>query len=280
MPELPEVETMRRGLLPLLGGRIRWVRKLRCKLKPIQIDPKISVLRARVSDQSIQAVDRLGKRIVFRLSSADALVIEPRMTGLLLLADPPNREHLRLKFEVSDCEAKSLLFWDRRGLGTVRLLSEQQQQTVLGLERIGPDALAATVEMLQERFGKSARAIKVALLDQQGVAGIGNIYASEILHLAKVHPQTQCKNLKAKHWRAIHKATQEVLELAISLEGSTLSDGTYRNALNQDGSYQNHHRVYNKTSENCPSCQKGTIQRVVLAQRSTFFCEKCQQLVE
>lgn len=280
MPELPEVETMRRGLLPLLGGRITKLRQPRCLLKPILITPKLPTLRKRVLGQSIQSIDRLGKRIVLKLSSADTLVFEPRMTGLLLLGDPPNREHLRLKFEVTECQANTLLFWDRRGLGTVRLFSPKEQVTLLGRERIGPDALGATAEVLQAQFGHSHRAIKVALLDQKGIAGIGNIYASEILHLARIHPQSQCSALTRQHWSAIQQATQEVLELAITLEGSTLSDGTYRNALNQNGGYQNHHRVYNKADQQCPSCQQGKIERVVLAQRSTFFCPQCQQLVK
>ena len=122
----------------------------------------------------------------------------------------------------------------------------------------------------------SRREIKVALLDQRTVAGIGNLYASEILHVAGVHPQQRCDRLTRSQWQLIHQATQEVLSEAIRYEGSTLSDGTYRNALNKSGSYQNHHRVYARTGEPCNSCNAGRIRRIVQAQRSTFYCPQCQ----
>ena len=123
-------------------------------------------------------------------------------------------------------------------------------------------------------LGKSQRAIKVALLDQKAVAGIGNLYASEILHLAAIDPRCRCSALTRQQWQRIQAATKEVLELAVRHEGSTLSDGTYRNALNEAGSYQNHHRVYDRAGEVCPSCGREKIQRIVQAQRSTFYCPK------
>jgi formamidopyrimidine-DNA glycosylase len=119
--------------------------------------------------------------------------------------------------------------------------------------------------------------VKVALLDQRAVAGVGNLYASEILHLARIHPARPCDELARRHWNAIAAAAREVLETAIRYEGSTLSDGTYRNALNKEGGYQNEHRVYAKAGEPCPRCRRGVIERIVQAQRSTFFCPRCQQ---
>jgi formamidopyrimidine-DNA glycosylase len=120
--------------------------------------------------------------------------------------------------------------------------------------------------------------VKVALLDQRAVAGIGNLYASEILHLAEVHPAKRCDKISRRQWQAIADATHEILEHAIRYEGSTLSDGTYRNALNQNGGYQNHHRVYDRATKPCPRCGPATqIKRIVQAQRSTFFCAACQR---
>jgi formamidopyrimidine-DNA glycosylase len=194
----------------------------------------------------------------------------------VLLADPPTAEHLRFRAKLAGAKAPELLYWDRRGLGSVRLLSPKEFAEQLGPERIGPDALAMTPELFAERLGKSKRPVKVALLDQQGVAGIGNLYASEILHLAAIHPAVPCTRLKPRHWQLIHAATLEVLELAIQHEGSTLSDGTYRNVLNQDGGYQNMHRVYDKAGQVCGRCGRGEIERIVQAQRSTFFCPRCQ----
>src|SRR4029453_12398022 len=122
----------------------------------------------------------------------------------------------------------------------------------------GPDALSVRADELRERLGRSRRAIKVALLDQRALAGVGNLYASEILHRAKVHPATRCEQLKPAQWQLIHTFLGEVLQEAIRHEGSTLSDGTYRNALNQSGGYQNHHRVYDRAGERCSSCGKQT----------------------
>ena len=123
----------------------------------------------------------------------------------------------------------------------------------------------------------SRRAIKVALLDQKVVAGVGNLYASELLHLAAVHPAKRCSQLSRMDWERVHQQMQHVLGEAIKYEGSTLSDGTYRNALNKEGGYQNHHRVYDREGATCPSCRQEEIVRIVQAQRSTFFCPQCQR---
>lgn len=281
MPELPEVETMKRGIAAVVGCRVRDVIRPKCRLKPIQISPNFARLRRQSKGRTIVGLDRIGKRVVIRLddprcAAGDSIVIEPRMTGLVLVAEPPNREHLRLTFQLEGGSASELMFWDRRGLGTVTLAAAADFERRYGLDVIGPDALRVTAELLRERLGASRREIKVALLDQRAIAGIGNLYASEILHLAAIHPQRQCDRLKTGDWQALEKAIVEVLETAIRYEGSTLSDGTYRNALNQAGGYQNHHRVYDCAGETCRTCRSGAIVRIVQSQRSTFFCPVCQ----
>jgi formamidopyrimidine-DNA glycosylase len=163
-------------------------------------------------------------------------------------------------------------------LGKVQLFSPEAFAGAFGREKLGPDALAMSAEMFRAQLGKSRRAIKVGLLDQRAVAGIGNLYASEILHLAGVHPRARCDRLTRAKWQAIADATQQILHAAIRYEGSTLGDGTYRNALNQPGGYQNHHRVYDRAGESCPRCCSGrSIMRIVQAQRSTFYCPHCQR---
>lgn len=283
MPELPEVETMKRGIAAVVGCRIRDVIRPKCRLKPIQISPDFARLRRLAKGRTVVGLDRIGKRVVIRLdhprgAAGDSIVIEPRMTGLVLVAEPPNRGHLRLIFQLEGGSASELMFWDRRGLGTVTLAAAADFERRYGLDVIGPDALQATAEMLHSRLGASRREIKVALLDQRAIAGIGNLYASEILHLAAIHPQRRCDRLKAGDWQSLEKAIVEVLETAIRYEGSTLSDGTYRNALNEAGGYQNHHRVYDCAGEACRTCRSGTIVRIVQAQRSTFFCPVCQPM--
>jgi formamidopyrimidine-DNA glycosylase len=129
---------------------------------------------------------------------------------------------------------------------------------------------------LRERLGGSRRAIKVALLDQHAVMGIGNLYASEILHQAGIHPKRPCCRLRAAEWLKLHAAMGVILQAAIRHQGSTLRDGTYRIARNTPGDYQVFHRVYQRTGEACLQCGHGRIQRIVQAQRSTFFCPVCQ----
>lgn len=267
---------MRRGVLPVVGHRILAAELPPCERKPIRFEPSIRTFDSRVRGQEIAAIDRLGKRVILCLRDGQAIVIEPRMTGLVLIGDPPGREHLRLRLQLDGDRCKEILFWDRRGLGTVRLLTAEQLQRDVR-DRLGPDAMQITVEQLRGNLRHSRRPIKVALLDQSAVAGIGNLYAAEILYLAGVDPRTRCDKLTAPQWRRTHAGVGHVLGDAIAHEGSTLSDGTYRNALNHEGSYQNYHRVYDRAGLNCGRCRVGVIRRIVQAQRSTFFCPICQR---
>jgi formamidopyrimidine-DNA glycosylase len=279
MPELPEVETMCRGVAACVGRRIAAVDKPRCRLKPIHIAPRLAQMRRRVVGQRVAGVDRAGKRVVVHLENDDALVFEPRMTGLVLLADPPNREHLRLQLTFDDGRApEQLMYWDRRGLGSVRLMDPADMEAAFGAGQLGTDALKITARQLEARLHTSRREIKVALLDQRAVAGIGNLYAAEILHAAGIHPRRRCDRLTADQWQQLHRALRKILREAIRYEGSTLADGTYRNALNRRGRYQDHHRVYNRAGQPCPECGRQKIQRIVQAQRATFLCPGCQPL--
>jgi formamidopyrimidine-DNA glycosylase len=265
--------------------RIDDVERVACPRRPIAIAPRIDRFRRRAVGRVIRDVGRVGKRVIVALDSGDAIVLEPRMTGLVLLTDPPTREHLRFRCTLSSngnsngrIPERELLYWDRRGLGSVRLISPKEFENAFGGKKLGPDALAMTAEMFRERLGGSKRAVKVALLDQRAVAGIGNMYASEILHVAGVHPARQCERITRREWQAIADATHTILTAAIRYEGSTLRNGTYRNALNQEGGYQNHHRVYDRAGKACPRCGEGAmIRRIVQAQRSSFFCPVCQR---
>ena len=276
MPELPEVETMRRGVLPVIGSRIESAQRPVCRLRPILLRPRIDAFDRRVKGKTIVGIGRRGKRVMIQLDDDQTIVIEPRMTGLVLLTDPPDPGHLRLRLRLSGGLIDQLLFWDRRGLGTVRLL-RPKEVTELVDEKLGVDALSISADQLRDRLRASKRAIKVALLDQTAVAGIGNLYAAEILFVAGVDPRTRCDRVTRAQWARIQQATADVLQKAIEHEGSTLSDRTYRNALNQVGGYQSYHRVYDRAQEGCPRCELGVIRRIVQAQRSTFFCPNCQR---
>ncbi len=270
---------MVRGIRPHIAGRvITSLRKCRCACKPISLEPNIGRMSRRARGRVVVDVRRLAKRVLLELDSGDCFVVEPRMTGLMLLADPPDRSHLRIRWDFADGnEYESLWFWDRRGLGTVSLYTADELQEHLGPHKLGPDALAMSPDDWHPRCRRTRRAIKVALLDQKLVAGIGNLYASEILHRARIHPQQPADRLTRPACRRLGQAVREILEEAIRYEGSTLGDGTYRNALNAAGGYQNEHRVYAHEGDVCPTCERSKIIRLVQAQRSTFFCPRCQR---
>ncbi len=276
MPELPEVETMRRGIGPVVGCRIVALHTPRNSLKPIRLAPRLGAFRARLLGQVVTEIGRLGKRVLVHTAGGETMVFEPRMTGLVLLADPPDGAHVRLELQLSGGDVSRLLYWDRRGLGSVVLLRTDELLQHFPPDRVGPDALTISARDLQTRLGTSRRAIKVALMDQRALAGVGNLYASEILHFAKVSPAQMCHRLDTADWRRVHRSLRQVLRAAIRYEGSTLNDGTYRNALNQQGSYQAHHLVYARAGAECLTCGSGRIVRMVQAQRSTFYCPVCQ----
>ena len=302
MPELPEVETMVRGIRPHVEGcRIESVEPCECPCRPIATSPEWPAIAEAAVGRRIERVWRRAKRVVLSLEDDWRFVIEPRMTGLMLVTDPPDAGHLRVRWELSRPRGGSnrsrdvgsrdetrrspdtrpsdghsdLLFWDRRGLGTMRLYAPGEMDRHLA-DRLGPDALEMTLDQWQDRLARTQREVKVALLDQKLVAGIGNLYASEILYRSRIDPRTPAARISRNRLSRLHEATTEILHEAIRYEGSTLGDGTYRNALNQDGSYQNAHRVYAREGEPCPGCGR-KIKRIVQAQRSTFFCSSCQR---
>jgi formamidopyrimidine-DNA glycosylase len=269
---------MVRGIRPHVEGRV--LRRLEAcpnTCRPLAMTPRMDLQVEQSRGKQIIGIKRRAKRIVLQLDDGFAFVIEPRMTGLLLLADPPDREHLRLVWRFEPAAGQGdLWFWDRRGLGTVSLFSPAQLERNLGPGKLGTDALEMSTEMWLSFCRSTSRAIKVALLDQVKVAGIGNLYASEILHVCGIDPRRRASGLTRREIQGLGEATRMVLLEAIQYEGSTLSDGTYRNALNRAGGYQNQHRVYDRAGESCPRCG-GIIRRIVQAQRATFFCDQCQR---
>jgi formamidopyrimidine-DNA glycosylase len=273
MPELPEVESMRRGIAAVAGSTIRECRKPRLRLRSIVMTPDFRTLRHRIVGRKIITVGRLGKRIVLQLDTDDRIVIEPRMSGLVTLGEVRDRAHLRLVIELSR-PAKQLSFWDQRGLGVVRLVSPTEFENYYGTDKIGPDALEISADALRSRLAGSRREIKVALLDQRVVAGIGNIYASEGLHRARIHPRTPCSSLRPTHWAKLHAEIGAVLHEAIREQGSTLADKVYSAPDGAAGNYQR--LVYQRDGKSCTICRRSAIVRIVQAQRSTFFCPTCQ----
>jgi formamidopyrimidine-DNA glycosylase len=280
MPELPEVETMRRGIAGVAGLRIVAVDLPRETKRPILVRPRPAALARALAGRTVAGVHRFGKRIAIEIDGDETrpqqwLVIEPRMTGMLLIGRPPTDAHIRIVLEFASRKLPRLLFWDRRGLGTARLLDEAGLQAACGPAKLGPDGLGVSAADLQARLSQSRRAVKVALLDQRIVAGIGNIYAAEILSMAGVDPRAACRRLSETDWDRIALASRTILADAVSHEGSSLGDATYQTPDNRFGSFQDHHRVYGRENQPCRDCGNLVV-RVVQAQRATFFCPDCQ----
>ncbi len=281
MPELPEVETMRRGIAALSGSRIAEARFPSRGCRALAISPRPDRLAGRLRGARLGAIERHGKRVSIGIASMHGdgpawLVVEPRMTGLLLVADPPTAKHLRMELLLeAPAPHPALRFWDQRGLGTIRLVDAAGLERACGPRVLGPDGLTVTSAALAERLAESRRAIKVALLDQRVVAGIGNIYAAEILHRAGIDPRTPCRRLSSADVEGIAAAARRILAAAVAHEGSSIGDELYRTADNRKGRFQRLHRVYGREGESCRGCG-GRVERIVQAQRSTFFCATCQ----
>lgn len=281
MPELPEVETMRRGILHLVGSRVVDAEFPRGPKRPISTTPAPASITATIRGGRLAAVARFGKRLALEIklpTSRHWLVIEPRMTGLMLVTPPPTVDHVRLVMHLQPVGKRSLqplVFWDQRGLGTVRLVDAYGLDRACGQKALGPDGLGITGDDLQGSLSHSRRAIKVALLDQRAVAGIGNIYAAEILHRAGIDPRAACCRLPRRVWEPLAGAARAVLAQAVRLEGSSIGDELYQTPTRRLGRFQRRHRVYGRAGKPCPTC-KTEIRRIVQAQRSTFFCPQCQ----
>lgn len=278
MPELPEVETMRRGLLPIVGSKIVRVEFPDIPYRPIVIEPNRESLQLEPLNSQILAIRRIGKRVLVDLDIGKSIVMQPKMAGIAMLDEAPSAEHTRVIFHLcgtGPCDR--FLYWDRRGLGNVCLWSPEDIDRYLGPNKLGPDASIADARTFIDRFLGNRREVKVAMLDQSIISGIGNMYAAEILFAAKVDPKRKCNDLSKREWISIHKFTLSILNEAIEKEGSTLKDGSYRNAINGEGAFQSQHQVYDRQGQPCLRCRNGIVLRIVQAQRSTFYCPSCQK---
>ena len=266
MPELPEVETIARKLKPDLIGRtilaadLHWSRTL--------ATPSPQKFKEQVKGQEILDVGRRAKYFILHLS-AFSLLIHLRMSGDLFIKDSTIQleKHDRLGLKLSG--NKSLIFNDTRKFGRVWLTSNPEE--VLG--RLGPEPLSRdfTPQWLYDALHKKHRQLKPLLLDQTFLAGLGNIYTDEALNIAKLHPGAASDSVKAKQADALHEAIRSVLKEGIRRNGASI-DWVYRG-----GEFQNHFRVYDREGKPCPVC--GTeIVRLVIGQRGTHICPKCQKL--
>ncbi len=287
MPELPEVETIRRQLDPelrgrrILGARVldeRWTRPV----PPAEVE-------AGLVGRAIEGVRRRGKYLLLELDRGATLLMHLRMTGNLLLADSPEGEgrrfggerlypaptaprHLRAELDLDD--GRLLRFTDPRRFGHASLLGTAELREYLDA-RVGVEPLGgALTAQLIGRLAEGRRApLKSFLLDQRAIAGIGNIYADEALFRAELHPLSPAGSMREPHWEALREGIVAALEEGLRRGGASIDD--YRDARGEQGSMQDEFLVHTREGEECVRCG-GPISRIVVSGRSTYFCAACQ----
>jgi formamidopyrimidine-DNA glycosylase len=266
MPELPEVQTVVDSIATKLAGQ----RIVNIDLKRQDIvTPKDTDLANLLTDRKIKCIWRRAKRIMFELDNGERFYIHLGMSGQLKLAAPdePLIKHTHLIFTFA---RQQLRFRDPRRFGGIFWLGKTKEDD----PNLGPEPLEMHDAELEERLAKTRRPIKVALMDQSLIAGLGNIYADEALFGAKIDPRRAANTLSVAEIQRLNKSIRAVLRRAIEYRGSTLRD--YVDAKGRRGKFQKQHRVYHQTGKACAVCGQ-KIEKIVLGGRSTHFCSTCQK---
>lgn len=271
LPELPEVETVRRGLNRLVKGKV--ISKVEVTYAPM-IKTGVDAFCQDLIGQEILDVDRRGKYLLIYLTD-HVLISHLRMEGKYnFFADQvPANKHFHAFFTFID--GSTLVYQDVRKFGTMELLGKADVDAYFISRKIGPEPTEEDfdLEEFAKKLAKSKKPIKSHLLDQSLVAGLGNIYVDEVLFKAKVHPAQTSNQLSTDQVADLRQATIEVLQLGIEKGGSTIR--TYKNALGMDGTMQDYLQVYGKTGQACPRCQTEIV-KIQLGGRGTHFCPQCQ----
>ena len=262
MPELPEVETVVRSIAAIAGQRI-----LNAEFRNLRIlrggDP--ARMSARLQGRRIVAIRRYGKFIVASVGGGGYLMIHLGMTGRLLLGGAPGKHtHAIFTFDRA-----TLLFDDSRQFGCIEFSEEFPHRVA----RLGPEPLEVPFDQFAAALRRRKTRIKSLLLDQTFVRGVGNIYADEALFRAGIHPLALTQRIRRDRVRKLYDAIVAVLTEAIAAGGSSISD--YVDAEGRPGFFQISHRVYQRTGQPCTACRT-PIRRVIVAQRSSHFCPRCQ----
>jgi formamidopyrimidine-DNA glycosylase len=275
VPELPEVETVRRGLERVVVGR---------RIESVIVTGRRSVRREPVDEfarrligATVVAAGRRGKYLVNHLDTGEWLCVHLRMSGQLLAHDPgdPLAPHTHVRLGLAD--GRELRFVDPRTFGELYVV--RPDELVIDapeLARMGPEPIGLSRRRFVGRIGSRRTAIKGALLDQRVIAGIGNIYSDEICFAAKVRFDHPTASLTPHQLGRLWRATGEILGSAIEAGGSTLRDAQYVSLEGAAGSYADAHAVYAREGQRCRRCHRGVIVRAAFQQRSTFFCPRCQ----
>jgi len=272
MPELPEVETIRRQLAPLVEGRTlarltiddaRWC----APLAPGEVV-------AAVEGRTVERLGRRGKYLVWTFAEEVHLLVHLRMTGTLLYDPPPGTPYARVRLDLGD--GHHLLFCDPRRFGTGELARGGEGLDAFFAPRLGVEPLsdAFTGERLRALARGRRAPVKAFLLDQTKIAGVGNIYADEALFRARIHPLRPAGRLTKEQARALRDAVVASLEAGLDAGGATIDD--FRHADGVQGSFQDELLVHRRRGEPCPACGRAVV-KFVAAGRGTYACESCQK---
>jgi formamidopyrimidine-DNA glycosylase len=283
VPELPEVETVRRGLAANVVGRL--VERVEIgRERTVRRTSAVEVVQG-LTGSTIVAAERRGKYLICPLDTGRAVMIHLRMSGQLLVAPagalrPPHTHVVAHLAPSPERAAEELWFVDPRTFGEVVVFDPAHPgERVPELERLGIDPVADPFDRSALRrlvLGRRRR-LKALLLDQHVIAGIGNIYSDEILHRARLRPDRVSNSLHGREITRLHAAIHEVLLAAIETGGSTLRDAQYVDVTGTSGAYQAYHRVYGRAGQRCLTCGRGTVVSETVAGRTTQYCPRCQR---
>ncbi|MFO8057432.1 MAG: bifunctional DNA-formamidopyrimidine glycosylase/DNA-(apurinic or apyrimidinic site) lyase [bacterium] len=276
MPELPEVETIRRCLEQDITGRTIDSVYIKRGSRLLRDTAGATALRRALSGRRIERLSRRGKYLVMELDSGGGLIVHLGMTGGLFLVKKGSKspEHTHLRLELGD---QSLVMVDPRTFGKVLVCDPGGLETNIVLSRLGPDPfdVSFTAKKLEESLKGRRMPLKSALLDQTiAVSGLGNIYVDEVCFRAGVLPWRESGRLSGEECDRLHSSIREVLTEAISFRGTTIRD--YRWSESEGGDFESKLRVYGRSGKQCRCCS-GLIERSRLGGRSTHFCSRCQR---
>lgn len=274
MPELPEVETVRKGLSQLVVGKT--IQRMEVRWPKIIESPEVPIFEAALKGQQIDAIQRRGKFLIFKLSEGD-LISHLRMEGKYeyFPDTATTTKHTHVIFYFTD--GSQLQYRDVRKFGRMTLVAKDHGLKYRGIQQLGPEPVLPDFALanFQSALKKHHKAIKPLLLDQKLVTGLGNIYVDEALWTAKIHPEQPADTLKPQEVKVLHQAIIDVLAAAVKAGGTTIR--TYLNALGEAGKFQLSLHVYGQTGKPCTRC--GTpIRKIKVAQRGTHYCPHCQKL--
>jgi formamidopyrimidine-DNA glycosylase len=275
LPELPEVETVRRGLLSAMEGRI--IKDVIVRRRDLRL-PIVPDFEERVRGQQVEKLTRRSKYILLHLQDGPCIILHLGMSGRIRIEDgnppePDKHDHVEFITDSRHC----IRFGDPRRFGFVDLIEPEALETYPSLAKLGPEPLldAFSGDFLYDRLRKRTTSMKAVLMDQRIVAGLGNIYVNEALFRAGIRPQKKAGQLTRAQADRLVAEIKTVLEEAIVAGGSSLKD--HRRTDGELGYFQHTFRVYGREGEVCQACMQTPIKRIVQQGRSTFYCSRCQQ---